>query len=57
MISSALEVQQISSCILNYLTHWGQDKMAGILAMTFSISFSSRKKYTSGLEFRWSFFK
>ena len=41
---------------LNYLTHWGRDKMAAFFQTTFSNGFSSIKIYGFRLGFHWSLF-
>ena len=41
---------------IDYITHWGRDKMAAILQTTFSNAFSWMKMLEFRLIFHWSFF-
>ena len=41
---------------INYLTHWGRDKMAAISQTTLSIAFSWMKMLEFRLNFHWSLF-
>ena len=54
--SKVRKSRRLSVRKINWLTHWGRDKMAAISQTTFSNAFSWMKMYEFRLKFHWSLF-
>ena len=52
-MTSLYWIGALSVCGESQLRHWGQDKMAAILQITYSLAFSWMKMYESRLKFHW----